>query len=55
MNTMSPGRIPIPHMMRAWALAMARQSAWLMPKAVGRPVVPEVPWMCQTSPSGTQR
>jgi hypothetical protein len=45
MNTVSPGRMPIPHMMRAWALAIACQSPRPMPNAVGRPVVPEVPWM----------
>jgi hypothetical protein len=43
MQTMSPGRIPMPHITRAWALAMARQSSREMAKAVGRPVVPEVP------------
>jgi hypothetical protein len=43
MNTVSPGRMPMPYMMRAWLLAMVSQSARPMPKAVGRPVVPDVP------------
>jgi len=47
--------MPIPHITRAWALAIARQSAREMAKAVGRPVVPEVPWTWQISSSGTQR
>ncbi len=55
MQIMSPGRMPIAHMMRAWALAMAIQSLRPMAKAVGRPVVPLVPWMWNTSASGMQR
>jgi hypothetical protein len=34
----SVGRMPAPHMMRAWAQAMRRQSLRLTAKAVGRPV-----------------
>ena len=51
----SPGRNPMPHMMRAWALPMASQSPLPTAKAVGRPVVPEVPWMWWISSSGMQR
>jgi hypothetical protein len=54
-NTMSPGRMPMPHMMRACALAMWFQSSRPMAKAVGRPVVPLVPWMWKTSLSGMHR
>ena len=42
---MSPGLSPMPHMMRACAFAIARQSLRPIAKAVGRPVVPLVPWM----------
>jgi hypothetical protein len=55
MKTVSAGRMPMPHITRAWALAIAVQSVRPMAKAVGRPVVPEVPWMWPTSSSGTQR
>ncbi len=47
--------MPIDHITRACALAIDRQSAGPMPKAVGRPVVPEVPWIRATSLSGMQR
>ena len=43
-KTMSPGRIPIPHMILACALAIASQSPRPIANAVGRPVVPDVPW-----------
>ena len=39
----SLGRTPKPHMIRAWALPMRAMSQWLIPKAVGRPVVPGYP------------
>ena len=55
MNTVSPGRMPMPHMIRACALAIASQSLREMPNAVGRPVVPDVPWMWWISDSGTHR
>jgi hypothetical protein len=42
MQIVSPGRMPMAHMIRACALAMARQSFRPTPKAVGRPVVPLV-------------
>ena len=42
MKMVSHGRMPIAHMMRAWALAIASQSARPIAKAVGRPVVPDV-------------
>ncbi len=42
-NTMSLGRMPMPHMMRAWALAMLFQSSRPIANTVGRPVVPDVP------------
>ena len=35
----------MPHRIRACAFAIASQSSRLMPNAVGRPVVPDVPWM----------
>jgi len=54
-NTMSPGRIPIAYMIRACALAMFRQSSRPTAKAVGRPVVPDVPWTWKTSDSAMQR
>ena len=49
MKTVSDGRMPIPHMIRACALAIARQSSRPMPNAVGRPVVPLVPCTRTTS------
>ena len=49
MKTVSDGRMPIAHMIRAWALAIARQSPSPMPNAVGRPVVPLVPCTRTTS------
>ena len=55
MQIKSPGLSPIAHMMRAWALAIARQSLRPMAKAVGCPVVPLVPWTWKTSASGTHR
>ena len=54
MQIMSPGRRPMPHMMRACALAIVRQSLRPRPKAVGRPVVPLVPCTWKISESGTQ-
>ena len=54
-NTVSPGRTPAPNRMRAWAAAMRSQSARLMAKAVGRPVVPDVPWIRATSDRATHR
>ena len=54
MKTVSAGRMPIAHMTRACSLAMTRQSARETPNAVGRPVVPDVPWMRWTSDSSTQ-
>ena len=55
MKTMSPGRSPMPHITRAWLLAITGQSSRPMAKTVGRPVVPDVPWMWWISVSGTQR
>ncbi|MEI9899431.1 MAG: hypothetical protein WDN31_04045 [Hyphomicrobium sp.] len=55
MQTISPGRMPIAHMMRAWAFAIADQSLRPIANAVGRPVVPLVPWMWKISLSGTHR
>ncbi len=55
MQIRSPGRIPIAHMMRAWALAIVRQSLRPTEKAVGRPVVPLVPCTWKTSLSGMHR
>ena len=54
-KTMSPGRMPMPYMIRACALAMLRQSSRPTAKAVGRPVVPEVPCTWKISDSGMQR
>ena len=51
----SPGRMPAPHRMRAWASPMRVQSSAPTPKTVGRPVVPLVPWMRATSEGSMQR
>ncbi len=45
----------MPHMIRACALAIDAQSSRPMANAVGRPVVPDVPWMWNTSRSGMHR
>ena len=55
MKTTSPGRMPMAHMTRAWLLAIACQSPRPMANMVGRPVVPEVPWMWWTSDWGMHR
>ncbi len=45
----------MPHIILACAFAIARQSPRPIANAVGRPVVPLVPWMWKTSLSGTHR
>ena len=54
MNTASEGRTPKLHMMRACVAPIRAQSSREIAKAVGRPVVPEVPWTRAIASGGQQ-